>query len=98
MSRHLLPLLLASTLTACASGVPQTAASLTLPDPPAQDMQPCPDLPDPASGKAGDLLANHVATAKAYQECKARQAALAEHARKIKQVLDDRSVRQSPGA
>jgi len=46
----------------------------------------------PASGKAGDLLANHVEVAQMYQECRARQKGLADHINKVKQVIDDRRI------
>lgn len=88
MCRLLLLPLSALMLTACASGVPPTGANLRLPDPSAQDMQPCPDLPAPTSGKAGDLLANHVTVAKLYQECRTRQQGLAEHAAKVKHAIE----------
>ena len=51
-------------------------------------MQPCPDLPAPASGKSGDLLANHVAVAKLYQQCRARQQGLAEHATQVQHAFE----------
>lgn len=58
-------------LTACASGVrPMPTVTLT---PPASDMQKCPEtIPDPASGKTQDLVANHVLAMKTYHECKDR--------------------------
>ena len=52
-------------------------------------MQPCPDLPDPASGKAGDLLADHVAVAKLYQQCRTRQQGLAEHATQVQKAIEN---------
>ena len=39
-------------------------------------MQQCPELPQPASGKLGDLLANHVEVAGEYHDCQARHGGL----------------------
>jgi hypothetical protein len=44
--------------------------------PPADKMAQCPTLPQPASPNLTDLLANHIATAKAYHECRDRHQAL----------------------
>lgn len=72
----LTPLLAVSMLTACASGGPPMPAP-RLPAP-ASLSEPCPDLPQPASGQLPDLLANHVETARRYHLCRERQRGLTE--------------------
>lgn len=77
MRRSILLALAASaalTLTACASGGPRTMAPTLAP--PAARMAPCPPLPQPASGSLTDLLANHVAVAKVYHQCRDRHQGL----------------------
>lgn len=58
-------------LMGCASGGPPTQTpTLSARE---SDKQKCLEtLPDPASGKTQDLLANHVLAMKAYHECKDR--------------------------
>lgn len=78
MSARMLTLMLFAVLmmTACASGVPPTQApTLT---PPEEELAMCPALPQPASGKLTDLLANHIATAEAYHQCRDRHRGLIE--------------------
>lgn len=74
MPRTILLLIAALTLTACASGGPRTTAP-TL-KPPEADKAECPPLPQPKSGSLTDLLANHVAVAKQYHQCRDRHKAL----------------------
>lgn len=70
----LLPLIAALTLTACASGT-QPMQTPTL-SPPESEMQQCEALPPPQSGMMQDLLANHIAVAKAYHQCRDRHLGL----------------------
>lgn len=87
MYKPLLLLSCALMLTACASGVRPTGASLTMPLPSPQDMTPCEtQIPPPASGARADLLANHVETAKALHSCAAKQAALVRHIQAVRQA------------
>ncbi|MFZ5483502.1 MAG: Rz1-like lysis system protein LysC [Pseudomonadota bacterium] len=79
MSKPLPLIALASMLTACASGPPPTPT--TGRSPPPHLVIPCPALPAPASGRAGDLLANHVMTMRAYHTCLDRHKTLSEWAR-----------------
>lgn len=89
MSRLLLPLLCALMMTACASGVRPTGASLKLPRASPQDMLPCQaTVTPPASGQAGDLLANHLQAMRQLQECAARQAGLAQHIQAVTRALE----------
>lgn len=88
MCKRLLLITLVLTMTACAFGPPRIVAKTTMPAPSAQDMTDCPELALPTSGRAGDLLANHVETAKAYHECRARQAGLADYIRRVRQALN----------
>lgn len=71
MHKRILWLLTATlTLTACASGSqPTTTPRLT---PPQSAMQACPALLPPMSGQMTDLLANHLAVAQAYHQCRDR--------------------------
>ena len=73
----LLPLAVAVlTMTACASGAQPTPQVKLLP--PASLTAQCPAaLPQPASGKTLDLLANHVQVAKLYWLCRERHLGLA---------------------
>lgn len=66
-------MMIAWMLTGCASGPTPIPTRL----PPPNLTTPCPGLSAPASARPGDLLANHVATARLYHDCKARQRALA---------------------
>lgn len=69
--------LIALMLMGCASGVPPMPA-VSKRYPPANLITPCPpELPQPATGKGPDLLANHVETAKLYHECRVRLEGLA---------------------
>lgn len=71
LKRTLLPLIVASMLTACAAGVQPTTAPLLIP--PAHLTEPAPEtLPEPASGHLDDLLANHIETAGIYHRMRAR--------------------------
>ena len=87
MWKNLLRLLPVWMMTGCALGTTPIVAQLSLPQPPAADMQPCPELPPAESGKAGDLLSNHAAVAKLYHECKARQQGLADHAQAVQRAM-----------
>ena len=76
MSARMLTLMLfvVLTMTACAFGPPpMQAPTLT---PPEEEMAMCPALPPPASGRLTDLLANHIATAEAYHQCRDRHRGL----------------------
>lgn len=78
----LLPAIAALTLTACASGgTPIAAQKLTAPE---HLKMACPDLPQPPTGKTQDLLANHVAVAKTYHQCRERHRGLADWLEKTK--------------
>lgn len=71
MRKHTLLLAIAALmLTACAHGVPPTATPKLLP--PAGLTQDCGELPQPASGKAQDLLADHVKVTRMYHLCRER--------------------------
>lgn len=75
MRKAILPLLLvALTMTACASGTQQTRAPILLPS--QSDMQECPELQLLQSGIMTDLLTNHIAVAKAYHQCRDRHRGL----------------------
>lgn len=87
MCKRLLLLSFVWMMTACASGVPPTGASLTLPNPSPQDAQPCPEPDQPANGSRAEVLMNHVALAKVYRECQRRQAALVQHIKAVQQAL-----------
>lgn len=77
MSRLIPILLIASTLTACASGpTPMPAPRM----PPAGLTTRCPALPPPASGQSANLLANHVEIALLYHQCRDRHSALSDWA------------------
>ena len=75
MRKHiLLPLIAVLMLTACASGKTLIAApKLGAPE---SLKAECGELPPPQSGKTQDLLANHVAVAKAYHQCRDRHQGL----------------------
>lgn len=49
--------------------------------PPPSLISPCPDLPSSADADLNSLLANHVAVAGLYHECKARHDGLADWSR-----------------
>lgn len=66
------------TLMGCASGAPPMQLKRR---PPPNLIIPCPSLPQPDSGRLGDLLLNHVETAALYHTCRERQRALADWAR-----------------
>ena len=75
---RLLMLLVAASLSACATSGTRPTAALTLhPQLPPNATQPCADLPTVAEG-AGlqDFVINHVEVAGLYHECRARQKAL----------------------
>lgn len=85
MNKAILPLLVAALmLTGCASGAPpMPAPNLTTP---ASLTQACPkELPQPASGKEPDLLANHTMAARIYHKCRKTFLGLV----KWKEVTDD---------
>jgi hypothetical protein len=73
---HRLSLWSVLTLTGCASGV--TPMAMPMPKPAAILTLPCPPLPMPASGRALDLLTNHIEVAQHYAQCRAKQRALSE--------------------
>lgn len=70
MLKKLLPLMIAAwMLTACASGAQPTQEPNLLA--PASLTAACPaQLPQPASGKPADLLANHTVAARIYHNCR----------------------------
>jgi uncharacterized lipoprotein YmbA len=70
----LLPLIAALMLTACASGTQPTQMPSLLP--PGSEMQQCEALPLLQSGRMQDLLANHIAVAQAYHQCRDRHQGL----------------------
>jgi len=67
-----------SMLMGCASGMQLMPAAPKRSPPPASSTTPCQDeLPQPASAKGTDLLANHVEAAKLYHDCRLRHQDLA---------------------
>lgn len=79
MYRLILMTLIALGLTGCVSGAQLTPTAPKRYPPPNLTAQ-CQALPDPASAKGTALLANHVAVARLYHECKDRHRGLAEWA------------------
>ena len=74
--RHLLTLIAASMLTACASGTPPTPAQ---PRPcPANLTTPCPAPPPARSGSLADLLDNHIEAMELAAQCRDQLSKLAE--------------------